>query len=61
MKLPLAQANITSDRFGLDEQTLIKRAASGDLDAFNQLVLCYQNMHTTMRTHCSVMLIPRRM
>jgi RNA polymerase sigma-70 factor, ECF subfamily len=44
MKLPLAQASITHDRLGRVEQILIKKAASGDLDAFNQLVLCYQNL-----------------
>jgi RNA polymerase sigma-70 factor (ECF subfamily) len=27
-----------------DEQTLITMASRGDLDAFNQLVLAYQNM-----------------
>lgn len=28
----------------LDEETLVKQAATGDLEAFNQLVLRYQNM-----------------
>ena len=34
----------TPKQFMFDEETLVNRARNGDLDAFNQLVLHYQNM-----------------
>lgn len=36
--------NSTSPSMQLDEERLVRRAANGDLDAFNQLVLTHQNL-----------------